>query len=199
MTMTTESHITALVLAAGLSTRMGPSNKLLLDIDGKAMLAVVLDRILGSSVNELILVLGHEADKIREKVSLDDPRVHIVLNNDYQAGMSTSISTGIKSIRSTTVACMICLADMPFIDSWTYEKLLVEFRTQGSADQILIPRFKDKVGNPIVFGRNYFSALKKLPPKDRGAKQIIEKHPSRQIFIELECDQILRDIDHLNN
>ena len=190
------THITAVVLAAGLSSRMGDTNKLLHEIAGKSMLVHVLDRLEQSSVDRIILVLGHEAPKIEREIDKAGSHVQKILNADYLLGMSTSISKGAKALHGTS-ACMICLGDMPYIESGEYEQLLSDFRSRGSASKILIPKFRNRTGNPVIFGENYFSELSSLAANDRGARNIIEKYSTHLLYFEMASDHVLRDIDTL--
>jgi len=85
--------LSAIVPAAGMSVRMG-QNKLLLTFQGKPLIAQAVDTLLASAVDEVVVVLGHDADKVREK--LGGKKVKFVENPDYREGLSTSVVPGLR-------------------------------------------------------------------------------------------------------
>ena len=107
--------IAALVLAAGQSTRMGTANKLLLPFRGSTVVAQTVDAVLASGVAETIVVVGHEAERVRE--ALNGKAVGLVENPDYTQGMATSIHAGINAVQSGTSAVMVCLSDLPLLEA----------------------------------------------------------------------------------
>src|SRR6516225_12282997 len=106
--MRTGSKTAAIVLAAGTSTRMGKV-KQLLPIDGRPVLEHVLDNVRGAEVSEVILVLGHSAETIRQEVRLRD--VKVVMNDNYPQGMGTSLQAGLGAMDARIEAAIIVLAD----------------------------------------------------------------------------------------
>lgn len=106
------SSTAAIILAAGSSTRMGAA-KQLLGLDGRPLLQHVLDNVRASDVGEIILVLGASAEAIRAEIDARHERV--VLNENYQEGMGTSLKVGLSSVNSKTEAALIILADQPFV------------------------------------------------------------------------------------
>ena len=100
--------ITAIVLAAGLSKRMGKANKMLLPYKGKPVIAVTVDNIVAAGVSDIVVVTGFEQEKIQEV--LNTRPVRIMSNPDYEKGMTTSIQKGIAHAKGN--GYMICLGDM---------------------------------------------------------------------------------------
>src|SRR4051812_30983807 len=100
--------VTAIVLAAGLSKRMGSINKLLLQYKGKTIIETTLINILASKIDEVIVVTGHEEEKVQ--AAIQHLPVTIIHNSDYAKGMTTSIQIGIKHAKES--GYMICLGDM---------------------------------------------------------------------------------------
>lgn len=86
-------------------------NKLLLTFQGKPLIAHAVDTLLASAVDEVVVVLGHEADKVREKLA--GKKVIFVENPDYREGLSTSVRAGIAAVAADASAIMIYLADQP--------------------------------------------------------------------------------------
>src|SRR3974377_404921 len=131
--------IAAIVPAAGMSTRMG-RNKLLLAFEGKALIAQAVDTLLESEVDEIIVVLGHEADKV--KAELQGRQVTIVENPNYGQGMSTSIRVGLGAVSSGARAIMIYLADQPLLEPDDVNRLIRAFAEAREHNKsIVVPFF----------------------------------------------------------
>ena len=115
--------VSAVVLAAGMSTRMG-RNKLLLSFQDKPLVVHAVETLLASKVGEIIVVLGHESEKVWEQLEAyasqvsnraQKSRVRLVKNPDYRDGLSTSVRTGVQAGSREAGAIMIYLADQPLI------------------------------------------------------------------------------------
>ncbi len=183
--------VAAIVLAAGQSRRMGRQNKLLAKIDGIAMIARTVDAVLASAVEAVTVVLGHEADRVRE--SLSSRNVTFVENPDYAEGLSTSLKRGLASLSSNTDAALICLGDMPRISAAEIDHLIASYApNQGHA--ICVPTHNGKRGNPVLVGRRFFAEVQDIAG-DVGARSLIGSYPDLVIEVEMENDAILLDID----
>ena len=183
--------ISAIVIAAGESKRMGRT-KQLLSWQGKVLLQHALDAILGSEVDEVILVLGCEAGRILEEV--DTQKIKVVINPDYAQGMITSIQEGLKALQRRAEAFFIVLGDQPGISPQIYNQLIYEFRRVYPSKRILLPTYQGKRGHPALFSIDYReegSALK----GDVGFRQIILDHPSDLLLSEMDARAVLEDID----
>ena len=183
--------ISAIVLAAGESKRMGQT-KLLLDLEGKAILQWVLDNLCGSQVDEVILVLGHEADRILRTV--DTHRVKVVINKNYRQGMITSIEQGLMNLNDKVDAFFIVLADQPGVSPEVFNRLITEFRRVAPPKNIVIPTFRGRRGNPALFGAKYQKEAFRIKG-DVGLRQILQEHPEDILSVEMDTDSILQDID----
>ena len=117
--------ISAIVLAAGESKRMGQT-KQLLDWEGRTILQRVLENLSRSRVDEVILVLGHEAERILQ--TLDTRKVKVVINKNYKEGMITSIQQGLINLNDKVEAFFIVLADQPAVGPEIFDRLISEFR-----------------------------------------------------------------------
>ena len=104
-------RITAILLAAGQSIRMGARNKLLLDVGGQPMVRRVAETLLASRVDEVIAVLGHEHAAIAQ--ALGGLPLRIVVNRDYAAGQMSSVRAGIEAISEDPAAIVVALAISP--------------------------------------------------------------------------------------
>ena len=159
----------AIVLAAGLSRRMG-SNKLLALLDGKPLVAHVVDAGLAAGLPVLV-VLGNDPEAIR--AALGDRAVDYVIASDHAQGMGRSIAAGIAAVDWD--AAIICLGDMPRISP----DLLRLLAADATADAILIPTFEGRRGNPVLWGRNHFADLARLQG-DRGGRVLFDR-PLREL------------------
>ena len=114
--------ISAVILAAGESRRMGKQNKLLLPVGGEAMLVKLATSVCASDVGQVLVVIGHEAEKIRRE--LNEFSLNFVYNPNFSEGMTTSIKYGVKVVSHECDGLLICLGDMPFINTSEINKLI---------------------------------------------------------------------------
>ena len=137
------SRCGAIILAAGQSRRMG-ANKLVADLDGKPIIAHVADAIDAAGLPPPIVVLGHDADPVRQ--ALRDRSAAFVLAEDHAEGMARSLAAGIAAVPSAWDAAIICLGDMPLIPPL----LLRRMADKASLTSIIIPTFEGRRGNPAT-------------------------------------------------
>lgn len=181
------AKITALVLAAGRSTRMGEENKLLLTFNDKSMVSYVVDQLLDSAVSDIIVVTGNEVDAVKKSIS---GKVNYVHNEDYAHGLSTSVKAGIYALADDTDGVMICLGDMPYITATDYNNLITAFEP----GKIIAPTTNGKIGNPLIFAKDYFKDFDALNG-DKGAKKLLKNYPDNIKEVNLNTDAIFSDID----
>ena len=181
--------ISAILLAAGESKRMGKT-KQLMPLGGKTIVEHSLDNLLASQVNEVVVVTGKQADIVAKTIA--NRPVKIVINPDYAQGMSTSLKKGLTSIGSNADAVMVVLADQPFIDNLLINRLIEEF--QGHDKGIVVPVYKARRGHPIIFAIKYRNELLQLQG-DAGAKTVLEQHPEDIREVTVASRHIHIDID----
>jgi molybdenum cofactor cytidylyltransferase len=184
------SGVTAVVLAAGMSRRMG-APKQLLRMEGKTILGCTLENVRKSAADEIILVLGFAADAVENEISTGD--IKVVRNNSYQQGMGSSLRTGLAALSLKANAALIVLADQPFVRAATLDKL-IECH-QASKPQIIIPMYKGFRGNPVLLDRSVFPELKDLSG-DVGCRAIFGNHAKNIHKLSVEDAGILLDIDN---
>jgi molybdenum cofactor cytidylyltransferase len=164
--------------------------KQLLRLDGRPLLQYVLDSVRTSSVAEIILVLGFEAQAIEQEIDTNDVRV--VLNQNYRQGIGTSLKAGLASVDSDAQAALIALADQPFVRSATLDRLISEHR--ASKAQIVIPTYRGFRGNPVLLDRSVFSEVMALTG-DVGCRAIFGDHTEGIVKVAVDDVGILLDID----
>lgn len=181
--------ISAVILAAGKSTRLGLS-KQLLEINGRTMVEHVIKNVCGSNVDETIVVLGFMADKIIDKTR--SYNVKIVLNKDYKSGMSTSLRAGLKAVNKKSCAVIFVLADQPLVNTSIINKLVSGYERKKPL--IVVPTYKGKRGNPTLIDRTLFKEIERISG-DVGARSLIEKYRKNVEEIEMDSLGVLIDID----
>jgi molybdenum cofactor cytidylyltransferase len=183
------SGVSAVVLAAGMSRRMG-TLKQLLPIDGKMLLDVVLAAVRASHVDEVIVVLGNSADIIQQHVRLD--KCKIVINDCYGEGISSSLRAGVAGVSPHADGALIVLADQPLIRPETIDQLIEEYRRRKP--QILIPVYNGVRGNPVLLDRSVFAELAGLTG-DIGCRAIFGKHTEGLLKVPVDDCGVLFDLD----
>lgn len=181
---------TALLLGAGAGRRMG-ALKQLLPIGGQPMLQLSLDHLLASRVDEVVLVLGCEARRVREGLTLEDARVRVVDNPGWQAGLSSSLVAGLEGAPDAD-AVLVALGDLPLVAPRVIDRILNEAR--ATERTIVAPAFEGRRGHPVLFKRVHFAELRALTG-DVGAASVLKAHPEAVHLVAVDTDGILRDVD----
>lgn len=169
--------IAAIVLAAGLSRRMG-TPKLLLDLRGKPVIRHTLERLVAADMDEILVVVGPQHDALER--ALDGLRVRFVVNPTPEAGQGSSVSAGVHALSADTTAALIALGDQPGIAVDVIRKL----RDALPGKSIAAPRYSDGLGNPVIFATAVFPELAALSG-DRGARAVVERDSSRLTVVEV--------------
>jgi molybdenum cofactor cytidylyltransferase len=182
-------RIGAVILAAGSSSRMGEA-KQLLRLGATTLLDQVTENVRGSRVDEIVLVLGHEAETIKQTISTK--KLKIVVNESYRQGMGTSLRAGLSALPSEVDAALIVLADQPFVRSETFNQIIDHY--QQSNAQIVIPTYNGFRGNPVLLDRSVFSEVMALQG-DIGCRAIFGSHLEGIVKVPVEDIGILLDLD----
>ncbi len=184
-------RVAAVILAAGRSSRMNGPNKLLLPLDGKAIVAHVVDAVLKAQLSPVVVVTGHQGDEIR--AALAGRPVEFVENIAYADGIASSVGTGIGALAARADAALICLGDMPRLQSDTLRQLAgAHDPVEGRS--ICAPVNGGKRGNPILWDARYFPELMKLKG-DTGARHLLAEHEDAVFEVTVEDVGILADVD----
>jgi molybdenum cofactor cytidylyltransferase len=190
--MMARPRVTGLILAAGLSSRMAPANKLLLpDGDGVAMVARVADAVLGSRAAPVLVVLGHQAAEVA--AALGSRAVVTVLAPDYAEGLSASLRAGLRALPEDAAAVLVCLGDMPLVSAAMIDRLLDAYDA-GEGRLIIVPTHRGQRGNPVLWDRRFFADMEGVTG-DTGARGLFRRHAAHVAEIEFEMDAVLRDFD----
>ena len=185
--------VSAILLAAGEAKRMGKP-KLLMPFGGGTVLGRTLDILLSSSVDEVIVVLGAEAEEMRKVVA--DKGVKVAINPDYRRGMSTSLIAGLKQVDSRAQWVMVALADQPLVGKETYNRLIEESLRADKG--IIVPSYQGKRGNPVIFSARYREELLWLGG-DVGGRDILKKYPDDILEVAVDSESVTIDINTLDD
>jgi molybdenum cofactor cytidylyltransferase len=142
-------------------------------------------------VGEVVVVLGHVADRVR--AVLGDRPVRTVVNESYRLGMLSSVKCGVRAIGAGYDAVLFALGDQPQIEGAVVSEVIRAYRA-GNAG-IVIPRYGDKKGHPIIINlQKYREAIANLP-EDAGLNVLMQEHADDVRLIDVTTEDIIRDID----
>jgi len=181
----------AVMLAAGRGTRMMQENKLLAEVRGKPILRLAVEAVLSSKARPVIVVTGHESERIAS--ALKSLEVQIVHNPNYDDGLSSSLKAGLAALPPDTDAVAVALGDMPEISGELIDRLAAAIHPERGT-LIAVPVRDGKRGNPVVWSRRLFEELAKLEG-DVGARHLIGLHSEAIAEVQVNDDGILLDID----
>ncbi len=162
--------IAGIILAAGQSRRLGRP-KQLLSLSGEPLIRVTVRRVLASILDQIVLVVGDDAEKIITSVA--DLPVRVVVNPDAASGQSTSLRAGLSALPPDTEAVVFLLGDQPEVDPCVIDALIAAWRDDRSL--VIAPRYPEGMGNPILFDRQVFPELVSLEG-DVGARAVVLAH-----------------------
>lgn len=179
--------VAGIVLAAGMSTRMGQL-KQLLPFGGQPAIRWIVD-VLEKKLEHIVVVLGHRADDIMP--TLVGSRAHCIINSTYRLGMLSSVQSGLQALNDTE-DYMIFLGDQPRLDQGVIEQILVA--SEQTDHGIFIPTYNEKRGHPILIRNRYRSKILALP-LEMGLNSVTGGHPEDTCEVAVTKAGILDDMD----
>lgn len=183
------NEVWVIVLAAGMSTRMG-TQKLLLPFDGMTLIEKVVENIVNAGIENILVVLGANRAEIEEV--LEFWPVQTIWNKNYQEGMHTSVIAGVNALPEQAKAALIFLGDQPFIPEHVSAKVVDAWKNSGKG--IVIPLFESKRGHPTLYDLKFRQDLLNLDPSV-GLRSVALKFQNDICEVEIGCHGILKDID----
>ena len=181
--------ISAILLTAGQSKRMNGENKLTKEIQGAPLIKHSVKSILASSIDELIVVLGHQKETI-EKLIDKNKKIKFVFNKDFESGIASSIKTGLNNLSEKTEAFFICLGDMPMVNPNIYNQLIKSINKK----EIIVPTYKGQQGNPVLFAKSMKEKIINISG-DVGAKKILELNKDKILNLEINDQCVTKDFN----
>jgi molybdenum cofactor cytidylyltransferase len=170
---------------------MGGPNKLLAELAGKKLVRIAAEQALASKAAEVIVVTGHQADLVEQ--ALQGLKVKFVRNPDFAGGLASSVKAGISAVSSEADGAVICLGDMPLIDSGLIGRLIDGF-APDRGNLIVVPVADGRRGNPVLWARRFFKELMALDG-DIGARHLIARHAEAVAEVPVEGEGAFLDID----
>jgi CTP:molybdopterin cytidylyltransferase MocA len=181
--------ISAIILAAGKSTRIGEP-KALLKFREKAFLETIIDNFQTAGIEKILVVLGYAAEEILDKLTL--PSDLYVLNENYESGQFSSFQTGVKALGADIEGAFLALVDQPEIRGPLIRKLLNAFLK--NSNKIIIPSYMGERGHPPIFPNILFQEILSAPASQTAA-DIIHKNQDRVLEVAVNDESILRNIN----
>jgi molybdenum cofactor cytidylyltransferase len=162
--------VAGILLAAGMSTRMGV-NKLLLEVDGEAVVRRAARAATEAGLAPLVVVLGHQAELTRRQ--LRDLDCAVVVNDDYRRGIASSLRTGVAALPPDCRAVVVALADMPQVTSAMIAELVARYRETRA--RLVASRYEGVYAPPVLYDASLFAELGGLADTV-GAQQVVKRH-----------------------
>lgn len=185
------NSVSAILLAAGESRRMGGVNKLLLPLGGVPLVRHSARVLMASKILELVVVLGHEATKVEN--ALSGLQVRTVRNEHFAEGQMTSVHAGMDALTQEADGVMVCLSDQPLLTTEDINDLIHAFCMREDAE-VVVPTYRGRRGNPIVLASEHRKSILS-GQRNLGCKNLIEKNPDIVTTVEWASDHVVVDID----
>lgn len=182
--------ISALLLAAGESRRMGDF-KQLLTFRGKTFVECCVDNILASRAGEVVVVTGHREADVRS--ALGDRPVRFAHNPDFREGMSSSIKRGVQAVSDRARAVLVALVDQPQVGSGIFDMVIDCYERSGPL--VVVPSYGGRNGHPIVLDISLRGEILAMDPS-KGLREVVHAHADRLVKIEVGTDAVLTDFDY---
>ena len=181
--------ICAIVLAAGRSSRMGVQ-KLLLPFGGKTVISHIVDQLLGSTIDKVFVVTGHQPQRISGELS--GRPISIVSNADYDSGMLSSVRCGLHALPKRCKTVLVAIGDQPSITTELIDRMIQSFTVSGK--RILVPFHDGKRGHPILFSELYRQEIL-THYDDVGLRGLLHAHPDEVFELTVSNSSVLSDMD----
>ena len=187
--MSTEGPIPAVILAAGMSRRLGRPKQLLV-VGGKPLIRHVAERALASGCDGVVVVVGHQAATIR--AALAGLSVTFVHNADYAEGMSTSLREGVGAMPADADGFVVLLSDQPEIDVEAIRGVIVARRATRAP--VVVTAYGEQQSPPVLFGRETFTDLLVIRG-DEGGRSVVRAYRDRVVSVPGTTQTPPEDVD----
>jgi len=185
--------IWGMILAAGESKRMGKP-KLLLPFGEKTIIETIIDSVIQSKLDDVLVVLGAHREKIEKKIK--DFSIKIVVNPNFKNDMLSSVQCGFRALPEDVEASLVILGDQPEISSALINKIVEAYKK--SKKGIVLPVYRKNRGHPVLIDMKYQGEIEDLNP-DLGLRNLVYKHAEDILEVEVITPSILQDIDTIED
>lgn len=183
--------IGAIVLAAGMSTRMGEPKMLLPWTEKRTIVEHVVEQVLNSRVDHITVVTGHYSKSVKSVI--EPMGVDVVYNRGYKTGeMLSSVKAGLRAMPDNVAAVLVILGDQPRIQPKVIYQVMMAY-AEGRGE-IIAPSFEMRRGHPILIGRRYWPEILNLP-RNGALREVLNAHSERITYVDVDTDSVLRDVD----
>lgn len=181
--------IGAIVLAAGRSERL-PPQKLLLPLEDKPIICAVVDQLLASRVDEVVVVVGRDAEQI--EAALSGRTVRLARNPDLRGEMLTSVRCGLEALSASCQAVLVALGDQPFLSPLVVDRLIESYETGDKG--IVVPTHRSRRGHPVLISIRYRDEV--LNAYERvGLRGLLRAHEDDVAEVAVSNPDVLEDLD----
>jgi molybdenum cofactor cytidylyltransferase len=192
-----KDKVACVVLAAGMSRRFGSPKQLAkLGKSGQSLLQTAIDVANQSKASYVLLVLGFDASEIAAELKLG--RAQVVLNKDFESGLSSSVRTGVANLPEDCAAAVFMVADQPNLTSDILNRLIEKFQSQTrdpkNLSQIFAVAHRGEPKNPVLIKSELFPMLAELKG-DVGARELIRRLSGKVSLVEVDDEMVFADID----
>jgi len=172
---------------------MGGVNKLLLRIDGVPLVRRQLDALLAAGIGEIVVVLGHEADRILPLL----PRhgVVVVRNDAYHLGQQGSVLAGLAALSGEADTVLVMLGDLPLLEAADLRELLAAWESRAEGCRAMLPVHAGSRGNPVVVERGVVTAVLARGDTQAGLRGFIDAHAASVARFAAPSDHYTFDLD----
>ncbi len=185
-------NVTAIVLAAGLSTRMGENKLLLPWRRGRSIIHWVVEQIIASGVKDILLVTGRDREKVENETTFDE--VRYIFNPDYSDGeMLHSLQCGIRALSEDCECILIVLGDQPQLDQFVIGAIL-EYHELYPEEVLIVPSYQKRKGHPWLVGRPLWKSIMDLKPP-QNLRTFLIQHNEEIKYVSVNNPAILVDMD----
>ena len=183
--------LSLIVLAAGKSTRMRGRNKLLSKVDGKPIVRRVVEAALNSKVDEVLVVVGWESQRVRQAIA--DLPCRFVLNKEFEKGQSSSVKAGLRGVGPTTQAILVLPGDIVNIDPRSINKVVEAYALVKAP--IVVASHGGRPGHPILLAKELFEEILRIDEETFGLKSVVKRHAEEVKRVETDSDNVIWDVD----
>lgn len=176
-----------------MSTRMGRP-KQLLKLGNKTLIRVITENVMASTVDEVLVVTGYLEHEV--SAAINGLPVKIIYNPNYEQGQGTSLALGVKAIDVKASAILVFMSDQPLISPELIDMIIGEFKKRRCV--ALRPTYKGIPGHPVMLSSSLSLELKALKG-DEGARQILKKLGSDAVYLPVQDEAVIFDVDTLEN
>lgn len=191
--MVKKKKVAGIILAAGVSSRMGRTKQLLPFHHG-TIIETVTGHACASELDQVLVVLGHHAQKIRAALvhHVNTACAQVIVNPHFKIGQSTSIVEGIRHLGTDMDAVMFLLGDQPLISASVINYLIEKYHHTNA--RIVVPYYQGIRGNPVIFDHTLFPELGCLKG-DTGARVLFKKNVDCILKVSVDDPGIITDVD----